>query len=134
MESRDQQQSSHHQSENRVESALVSMILGIASLPFICCAPVGVILALIAIICGHLAMKELKQDSQGKSGWGQALTGLITGYLALIFILISFVGMAFEKKSSKTIVVPYENREDAQRTNPPVAPAEEPTLGIEIPE
>ena len=66
--------------------ALTSMILGIASFPGICCWPVGIILAIGAVVLGHLAKKDIANN--GKGGEGMAKAGLILGYIAIPLIII----------------------------------------------
>jgi hypothetical protein len=66
-------------------SALASLILGIASL-----ALLGPLTAIPAIICGHLALTHIKRDKLTQ-GRGMALTGLITGYVTLLF----YAGLIF---------------------------------------
>ncbi len=66
--------------------AVVSLVTGIVSylaLPFI-----G---AIVAIICGHLARKEIR--ATGEAGDGLALAGLVLGYLH--FLVLCLVGGFF---------------------------------------
>jgi hypothetical protein len=67
--------------------ALTSMILGI----------LGIFVAFIftavpAIICGHIARKQIRESGGAQSGDGMALTGLITGYLMTLLTLLFIVG------------------------------------------
>ena len=68
--------------------AVVSMCFGIAGwtvLPFI-----G---AIVAVICGHLARREIRQTvSEPLDGDGLAVTGLVLGYAQLVLCI---VGMMF---------------------------------------
>ncbi|MCS6879761.1 MAG: DUF4190 domain-containing protein [Oscillochloridaceae bacterium] len=72
--------------------AVISLVAGILSwvaLPLIC--------ALVAVICGHIARKEIRESGGRLSGQGLALAGLILGYANLAFgallvcLLIMFV-------------------------------------------
>ena len=68
--------------------ALTSMILGI----------LGIFVAFIftavpAIICGHIARKQIRESGGAQSGDGMALTGLITGYLVTLLTLLFIVGV-----------------------------------------
>jgi hypothetical protein len=63
--------------------AVVSLVTGIACwiiLPFI-----G---ALIAIVTGHLAKKEIRANMDRLTGDGLATAGLVLGYLQIILIVI----------------------------------------------
>jgi hypothetical protein len=68
--------------------AVVSLCFGIAAwtvLPFI-----G---AIVAVICGHLARREIRQTvSEPLDGDGLAVTGLILGYAQLV---LGVIGMLF---------------------------------------
>ena len=67
--------------------ALVSMILGILS--FGSC----VLTSIPAIICGHIARKQMKNSPVPQSGQGMATTGLILGYLLTILTILAVLGM-----------------------------------------
>lgn len=68
--------------------AIVSLCFGIGAwtvLPFI-----G---AIVAVICGHLARREIRQTvSEPLDGDGLAVTGLILGYAQLV---LGVIGMLF---------------------------------------
>jgi hypothetical protein len=55
--------------------AIASLVLGIASI-VVC---LGCLAGIPAIICGHLAMKQIAQ--RGEAGAGMAKAGLIIGYI-----------------------------------------------------
>lgn len=61
--------------------AVASMILGIVGLPSAFC-PLMFILPLVAVLLGHMALKETRGGHRG--GHGMTVTGLILGYLGLI--------------------------------------------------
>jgi hypothetical protein len=72
--------------------AVASLILGIISLlgGAVCGAPIA------AIVCGHLALGQIKRSAGHLGGRGLAVAGLITGYLALIAgiaLLAFFLGI-----------------------------------------
>ena len=80
--------------------AIASLVCGlVALLPLGCLGILGVIflpVAIGAIICGHLALKKIRQPDCGTDGRGVAIAGLVTGYLslaglALLPILTGFV-------------------------------------------
>lgn len=63
-------------------TALAAMILGILS---VFCF----VTSLPAVICGHLALSEIRRT--GSSGRGQAITGLVLGYVFLVILIIALV-------------------------------------------
>ncbi|MGJ8634300.1 MAG: DUF4190 domain-containing protein [Luteolibacter sp.] len=64
--------------------ALTSMILGICG--FLC----G-LTAIPAVICGHLALGQIKRSHGMMSGRGFAIAGLVTGYLMILVFPIAFL-------------------------------------------
>jgi hypothetical protein len=59
--------------------AVAALILGLLSVPL-----TGPLTAIPAIICGHIALIRIKKDGLRK-GRGLALTGLIIGYVVVLF-------------------------------------------------
>lgn len=55
--------------------AITSMILGILGVFFTCLTGIP------AIICGHIAKKQIKKSNGSQKGAGFATTGLVTGYI-----------------------------------------------------
>lgn len=68
--------------------ALVSMIVGIASL-VICCA--GVPAGIAALIMGFIARNQIQQSGGTQGGGGFALTGIICGGAAILVSIIAYV-------------------------------------------
>jgi Domain of unknown function (DUF1707)/Domain of unknown function (DUF4190) len=66
--------------------ATASMVLGIAEF-----ATMGVT-ALPAVICGHIARRQMRQTAE--QGDGMAITGLVLGYLGILFWVALFAGLA----------------------------------------
>src|SRR5881397_3809211 len=64
--------------------ALASMILGICGI-VICLGPVA---GIPAVICGHSAQSQIKRSGGALTGLGMATTGLITGYISILFIFV----------------------------------------------
>jgi hypothetical protein len=58
--------------------AIASLVLGILSLIMF-----GLLTAIPAVICGHMAKSKIKQDPENLQGDGQALAGLIMGYITI---------------------------------------------------
>jgi hypothetical protein len=71
--------------------AIASLVLGIAS--FVVC--LGCVAGIPAIICGHLALRQIAE--RGEGGTGMAKAGLILGYIAtalcIVFAILLAVGL-----------------------------------------
>lgn len=61
--------------------AIASMVLGICS--FVLGSMV--LTGLPAVICGHIARRQIRESSHPMGGDGMAMAGLILGYMAIIF-------------------------------------------------
>lgn len=71
--------------KKNVGQATASLVLGILSL-----IPFGVLTAIPAVICGHVAKSKIKKNPESLRGEGKALAGLIMGYIAIglsVFII-----------------------------------------------
>ena len=68
--------------------AIVSLICGVATWFFI-----PVIGALVAVITGHLAKKEIRESNGALSGDGMAITGLVLGYIQLGFVVLGIIAV-----------------------------------------
>jgi type II secretory pathway pseudopilin PulG len=64
--------------------AIASLVLGIASIALCLTFLAGI----PAIIVGHISLSRIKKSMGRLKGEGMALTGLILGYISLLFILI----------------------------------------------
>lgn len=73
--------------------ALTSMILGICSIVLTIGCFVGFLLAIPAVICGHIGRKQIREGASMQTGEGMALAGLIMGYVVLALVLIGMVTM-----------------------------------------
>jgi Domain of unknown function (DUF4190) len=71
------------------EAVKTKSTLAKLSLIFSCCSIIFPFGCIAGVICGHLAMKELKQNPE-LAGRQQAIWGLIIGYTYII-ILAAFV-------------------------------------------
>lgn len=79
-------------------SALTSMILGIISLPMLlACSFFSIIIAVPAVVLGHMALKQIKYSQPMQTGRGMALTGVICGYLssAISLVIVAFIATFF---------------------------------------
>src|SRR4029079_16825991 len=68
-------------------TAKAALILGILSL--VCSGPLA---GIPAIICGHLARGRIARSGGTVGGSGQALAGLVMGYVSLL-LLVAFFGI-----------------------------------------
>lgn len=70
--------------------AIASMVCGIVGY---CTCYFVIVLAIPAVICGHLALSQIKNSPTPLGGRGMAIAGLILGYLAILCtvgVLLSF--------------------------------------------
>ena len=81
--------------------ALTSMILGLLGL-----LGFSILTSIPAIVCGHIARRQIRNSPTMQSGDGMATAGLITGYLvtvlSVVFIafMIFFIVMVMEAATS----------------------------------
>ncbi|MET7400081.1 DUF4190 domain-containing protein [Dactylosporangium sp. NPDC005572] len=72
---------------------LVGMILGIASIPLLCCFYIGFPLGIAAVVLGYLGLNKAKQGLA--TNRGMALAGLICGGVTIgLFILLMILWAA----------------------------------------
>lgn len=71
-------------------TAIVSLVFGILS--WILLPVAG---ALVAVVCGHLARSEIRRAPPGVviDGDGMAVTGLVLGYLHLLFVAVAALAL-----------------------------------------
>src|SRR5947207_4287706 len=62
--------------------AVWSLILGCLAIVLLL-GCIGPVVAIPAVICGHLAYSRIKRSAGALSGEGMALAGLITGYISI---------------------------------------------------
>lgn len=65
--------------------ATTSLVLGILSLVLMIIC-IGPLLAIPAVICGHIALGKIKRSGGTLGGSGSAIAGLVTGYISLALI------------------------------------------------
>ncbi|WP_406072777.1 DUF4190 domain-containing protein [Micromonospora sp. NBC_01638] len=72
---------------------LVSMILGIASIPLLCCLYLGIPVGIAGVVTGYLARQKVAQGQASNAG--QAKAGLICGavgvVLGILLLIVSIV-------------------------------------------
>jgi hypothetical protein len=69
--------------------AIGSMVLGIVALVFF---PLGLVLGVPAVICGHVAWGAIGAEPEIAGGKGLVVAGLITGYLGIVVGALSLLG------------------------------------------
>jgi hypothetical protein len=86
--------------------AIASLILGIASLPFICCwtcSFFGIILGTIGLILGRSEEKAIDQGKSPQAGRNMARAGWICGLIGVIlctlFLILTVVVWGFNWKN-----------------------------------
>ena len=77
---------------NNSGMAVASLVLGILSV--VCC---GLLAGIPAIICGHMALSQIKKSGGTIGGNGMAIAGLVMGYLSIVvtilFMLLGGLGV-----------------------------------------
>ena len=66
--------------------ATASMIIGIASI-----ACLGPIPSIVAIVLGAMTLSQIKKNPDTVAGRQQAMTGIITGSLAILIYGVAFI-------------------------------------------
>jgi hypothetical protein len=75
--------------------ALISLVCGIASIPLLAAFGAGVLVAIPAIVCGHWAVKEIRDSSGAVGGIMAAKAGLTMGWISVILVAaFLFIGFA----------------------------------------
>jgi hypothetical protein len=78
---------------------LISMILGIAAIPLVCCFGIGIPLGIAAGVLGFLGKRKAEQGLA--SNRGQALAGLICGVAAAVGgIILIIIGQTVDLPTS----------------------------------
>jgi len=71
-------------------NAIASMVCGILGL--VTCF---IILGIPAVICGHLALKQINESALPMGGRGMAISGLVMGYIQVISCVVGIVLVIF---------------------------------------
>ena len=88
--------------------AITSFVLGLVSV-ILCLGPLA---GIPAVICGHIARRNLRSSGVEKSGSSLALPGLILGYVGIVAVLLVLPAMllpALAKAKSKVSVIQCSN-------------------------
>lgn len=100
------------QQKKTVGQAIASLVLGILSFLMF-----GLLTAIPAVICGHVAKSKINSDPENLKGEGQALAGLIMGYVVIGFSILIIPLMAaiaipsFQKARSASIEKVCQNNQ-----------------------
>jgi membrane-bound ClpP family serine protease len=65
--------------------AITSLVLGIVSIPFICCTWVGLVIAIAGLVFGILSI------TRKESGKGMAIAGIVCSSVAAVVIIILLI-------------------------------------------
>lgn len=100
------------QQKKTVGQSIASLVLGLLAFLLL-----GLLAAIPAVICGHLAKSKIKADPENLTGGGQALAGLIMGYITigitvLMIPLLVAIGIpSFQKARSASIEKSCQNNQ-----------------------
>jgi hypothetical protein len=102
--------------------AIASLVCGIVSL-FLCYF--SGVAAIPAVVCGHLALKRIRESVVPTGGRGLAVAGLVTGYLGVLAQVasVAFFGFFFfGMMRSTSVMTPHSpTLHAAPSVSPPVA-------------
>jgi|LSQX01.3.fsa_nt_gb RsiW-degrading membrane proteinase PrsW (M82 family) len=79
--------------------AIASMVLGIVSVPLICCCYVGILTGILAVIFGFIARKNIRESQGTQEGMGMALAGIIIGFVVVgctLVLILLYVAVGFQ--------------------------------------
>jgi hypothetical protein len=65
------------------------MIVGIVSIPLVCCALLGLVAGIAGVVMGILGRKQTAE--RGEKGAGMALAGIITGGVGVLLSIASMI-------------------------------------------
>lgn len=79
--------------ETRAPAPATTSTMGVVSLAFalICWLALPLVGSLVAIACGHVARREIRESRGALTGDGLAVTGLVLGYLHLATVVIGIL-------------------------------------------
>lgn len=73
--------------------AIVSLVLGIISIPTIWCCGLGFLLAVAAIVFGCIARGQIKESNGRQTGIGYCTAGLVLGIISIVLFAIAIVAI-----------------------------------------
>jgi len=68
---------------------LISLITGIASIPLVCCWPLGLAAGIAGVVLGHLGKQKAAQGLA--NNLGQAKAGFICGIIGSVLAILSLI-------------------------------------------
>lgn len=74
--------------------AIASLVCGICSI-LTCLIYLSGVMAVPAVICGHMAMHRISRSPEPLAGRGMAIAGLVLGYLGLLCQIATIIGGIF---------------------------------------
>ncbi|SDP63742.1 protein of unknown function [Actinopolyspora xinjiangensis] len=82
--------------------AIASMVLSLAAIPFSCMWGFGIVPAILGVVFGHMAKKQIQRD--GSYGDGMATAGLVIGYcllgLVVAVVVLLVIGLSLPLMSA----------------------------------
>lgn len=64
--------------------AIASLCCGIGSLVMLSTCFLGILAAIPGAVCGHMALKQLRESEYPMAGRGMAIAGLVTSYITIL--------------------------------------------------
>lgn len=77
-------------------NAIAALVCGISSLVMLFTCALGILAAIPGVICGHIALRQIRDSAVPMAGRGMAIAGLVTGYITIGLTVAFgvFVGVA----------------------------------------
>lgn len=86
--------------------AIVSLVCGVLSVPTMCLCFLSIPFSLVAIITGHVARSSIRSAGGAYRGAGEALAGLILGYVTLGLLILSLTFFTLTGTVAPPVAVP----------------------------
>ena len=94
-ETTEQTYASYGEVENPSKAfAITSLVLGIVSIPFICCTWIGLIIAVAGLVFGILSL------TRKENGRGMAIAGIVCSSIAAVVIIVILIYAATQPQMS----------------------------------
>lgn len=97
--------------------AIASMVLGIVSVPLMCCCGAGTITAILAVILGFISKNKIKASGGAEKGNGMALAGIILGFASVLFLIIYVIYIITVGGGSSQFWEEFQNEFQKQMNN-----------------
>lgn len=94
--------------------AVASLVLGIASYPFICAFGGGLIFAVLGVVFGYLARNKIDESNGALGGRQMAVAGIVLGWIsialhlivAIVVIVLVITGVWWSSHSNAAVLAP----------------------------